>query len=363
MKVLAVTGRSGGHIFPALSFIEELKDEYKDTDILLVLPRKSVKAGIIPAVCRIEFTSITNIGFSFGIKNIGSVLNFIKGSLESFYLLLSFKPDIVIGFGSINSAPFLFLAWLMRIKTIIHEQNVIPGRANRLLSKFVDKVAVSFEQTRDYLGISPDRAVFTGNPIRKELKKSERHEALNFFGFKEDKFTLLVMGGSQGSERVNGCLLKALSRIADNQRLQVIHLAGTGDTDSLNKAYKEAGLAVRLFAFLDKMQYAYSIADLAVTRAGASSISELINFRIPSIIIPYPFAYEHQKANASVLDDSGCAVVIDDAKLSTEGLKQIIGSFIIDSGKLDSMRLNYAKFLRGNAASLLVNSVLSLASS
>ncbi len=111
------------------------------------------------------------------------------------------------------------------------------------------------------------------------------------------------------------------------------------------------------------MQYAYSIADLAITRAGASTITELINFRIPSIIIPYPFAYEHQKANASVLEDSGCAVVIDDAKLSPEGLKQIIGSFIIDSGKLDAMRLNYAKFSRGNAASLLVNAALSLASS
>ena len=363
MKVLVVTGASGGHIFPALSFIDTLKNEHSDSDILLVLPKKSIKVKVVPDICALKFISVSNIRFSFDLKNLKAVLNLIKGSLESFILLLEFKPDIVVGFGSLNSIPLLLLAWLMRIKTLIHEQNVIPGRANSLLSKFSDRVAISFAQTKDYLAVSSDRLVLTGNPIRKELKKIDRQEALNFFGFEDNLFTILVMGGSQGSQKINESFINAISAVADKLKLQVIHLAGAKDLEALNKGYKALKIKSRLLTFLDKMQYAYSIADLAITRAGATTIQELIAFSIPAVIVPYPFAYEHQRANAAVLEREGCCIVIDDTKLGPGILKQEIEAFFKDPKKPEGMRLKYSKFLKNNASEALVNTVFSLAAS
>lgn len=360
MKVLVVTGASGGHIFPALSFIGTLKEKYPDCGILLVLPKKSIKTNVVPDVCGVKFISITNIQFCFSLKNLRAPLNFIKGALESFILLIKFKPDIVVGFGSLNSLPLLLFAWLMRIKTLIHEQNVIPGRANRLLAKLVDRVAISFAQTKDYLGISQCRMILTGNPIRRDLRKIERPEALNFFGFEDNKFTILIMGGSQGSRRINYCFISAISGIAEKLKIQVIHLAGADDLDSLSKSYKGLGVSFRLFTFLDNMQFAYSIADLAITRAGASTITELINFGIPAIIIPYPFAYEHQMANAGILESSDCCVVIEDSKLDAEVLKKTIESLMADPKKIDNMRSGYSKFSTGNASESLVNAAVSL---
>lgn len=363
MKILVVTGASGGHIFPALSFIGTLKEKYPDSDILLVLQKRSIKTNIVPDVCCVKFISITNIQFSFNLKNFRALLNFIKGSLESLSLLIKFKPDIVMGFGSLNSVPLLLFAWLMRIKTLIHEQNVVPGRANRLLSKLVDRVAISFAQTKDYLSISGHRVVVTGNPIRSDLKKIERPEALNFFGFEEDKFTILIMGGSQGSSRINYCFIDAISGIAEKIKLQVIHLAGAKDLELLSKSYKGLGVSFRLFTFLDNIHFAYSIADLAITRAGAGTITELIKFGIPSIIIPYPFAYEHQMANAGILESSDCCMVIEDNRLNAEVLKKAIESLIDNPKKLDNMRSGYKRFLTGNASESLVNAAVSLVSS
>lgn len=360
MKVIVVTGASGGHIFPALSFIDTLKSEHKDSDILLVLPKKSIKTKVVPDICALKFISVANIRFSFGLKNLSAIFNLIKGSLESFILLLEFKPDIVAGFGSLNSVPLLLLAWLLRIKTLIHEQNVIPGRANSFLSRFSDKVAISFAQTEDYLAVSRDRLVLTGNPIRKELKEINRQEALNFFGFEENLFTILVMGGSQGSQKINESFMNAISLLADKFKLQVIHLAGSKDIETLNKGYKALKINSRLLTFLDKMQYAYSITDLAITRAGATTIQELIAFRIPAIIIPYPFAYEHQRANAAVLEKEGCCIVIDDAKLGPGILKQEIEEFLKDPKKPDGMRLKYSKSSSSNASEALVNTAFSL---
>lgn len=363
MKVLVVAGASGGHIFPALSFIETLKSEYKDCDILLVLPKKSIKTKVVPDVCALKFISAANIRFSFSLNNIKPILNFIKGFIESFIILVEFRPDIVVGFGSLNSVPLLLFAWLMRIKTLIHEQNVIPGRANRLLSRFSDRVAISFEQTKDYLSVSRDRLVVTGNPLRKELKKTDKQEALNFFGFKEGLFTILVMGGSQGSQKINESFVNAIIPLTDKFKLQVIHLAGAKDLDSLNDSYRVLKIKARLLTFLDNMQYAYSIADLAVTRAGATTITELISFAIPAIIVPYPFAYGHQRSNAALLENEGCCIIIDDANLSPGILKQKIGSFLRDPKKLDGMRLKYSKFLKNNASEALVNTAFLLVAS
>ncbi len=361
MRLLAVTGASGGHIFPALSLLAELKKKQSGIEAVLVLPKKNIKYGAIPEGYEVRRVSISSLAFKPELKNLKALLNFFKGSLESLVIFFEFRPDIVVGFGSLNSIPLILLGWLFRVKTMIHEQNVIPGRANRLLAKFCDRIAVSFEETKNYLKGSKDRFIFSGNPLRQQLQRIDRARALDFLGFSEYKFTILVTGGSQGSHNINTAFVKALPIIAEISRFQVIHISGEQDFDSLNKAYAGMELKVKLYAFLKEMQYAYSVADLAISRAGATTVAELISFRVPAIIIPYPFAYRHQQANAAVLENRGAAVVIRDDQLTPQALAKTINEISKDSEKAKGLRASYAGISLPEANSVLAEAVLSLA--
>jgi len=359
MRILVVTGSSGGHLFPAVSFLESLKGIKPDVKVLLVLPKIGVKPKILPEGCQVQYISITPIGARLNSKNLVSFLRFFKGSFESLILLIRFKPDIVAGFGSIDSIPLIIFAWIFRLKTIIHEQNVIPGKANKLLAKFVDKVAISFNETKDYLNISPSRIVVTGNPLRSFIKKAGKKEALNYFGFDESKFTILVAGGSQGSHNINIAFLDAISHLADNN-LQVIHLSGEKDRSLLESGYKNLKALAKVFSFFEEMQYAYSAADLIICRAGATTITELIELALPAIIIPYPFAYAHQLQNARVLEKAGTAIVINDNELGSGILQERIELLLHDSTKLENMRLGYKGITKVQADAALVKETLLL---
>lgn len=363
MRILVVTGSSGGHIFPALSFIEKLKN----AEVILVLPRgtknyllESIERYKIahPDVIReIKYISLSPLSLSFNLKNIKAVLKLISSFLEAIVILISFNPDIVIGFGSLISFPLVLCAWVFRIHTVIHEQNVIPGRANRFLYRISDKFAVSFEETRDYFKKKAGRIVLTGNPIRKQLVKADKAEAGDFFGLDKDKFTILVLGGSQGSQRINREFLKFIS--AQTNNIQVIHLSGSQDYDLLRDSYKDLCMPVKLFSFLEPIQYAYSLADLIISRAGATTITEIIYFRIPAVLIPYPYAYEHQLVNARVLENKGCCFIIKDNELSADSLDRVLEPLIDNPQALEKMCLSYNVFPAVDADELLVKEVMS----
>lgn len=360
VRVLVVTGASGGHMFPALSFLDTLKEKNKEVDTLLVLSKRSIKTKIVPDNYKVRYLSISPITLRLNLENFVSILRFIKGCFESLFLLLEFKPDIVVGFGSLDSVPLLLLAWLVRIKTLIHEQNLILGRANRLLVKFVDRIAISFIQTKEYLKINPAKIVFTGNPIRTEFKNIDKFKALSYFGFNENKFTMLVMGGSQGSHRINMCFLKAISMMPDKFKLQVVHIAGAKDYGLLDTSYRDIGVKIKLFSFLKEIQYAYNACSLVICRAGATTISELIFYKIPAIIIPYPFAYKHQLSNAQVLERVGAAIVIEDNKLEADILRDVLVDLMNNPNKISFMRSRYDNITRLNAGDSLREAVLSL---
>lgn len=360
MKILAVSAATAGHIFPALGFLDTLKDRDKDIDTLLVLPRHNIIGRKEKFGQRVKYISILPVKLNLAPKNLITVFNFLKGALESMLILLVFRPDLVVGFGSLASIPMLIFAWLFRIRTLIHEQNVIPGRANRFLAGFSDRVAVSFSETQAYFKKYKSKVMLTGNPLRKGLSAIDKNKALDFFGFKNNKFTILIIGGSQGSHSVNLGFLQAVSQMQDRPKLQIIHLAGPVDRDLLEDNYKKFKIEARLFDFFQPMHYAYSASDLVVSRAGAGTITELIFFRIPAILIPYPFAYKHQMANAEALNKRGCAIIIEDSRLGSGALKDNIEDFINNSHKTEAMRLAYAKFGQIDANTALVESALSL---
>ncbi|MCX7661808.1 MAG: undecaprenyldiphospho-muramoylpentapeptide beta-N-acetylglucosaminyltransferase [Candidatus Omnitrophica bacterium] len=341
MKVLLSCGGTGGHILPALRLYEELNSSGKVRDMVLVIGRRKIEKMIIPKdyksihldASAIKLTSVKEFLFSCFIL--------LKNALKSFEIIIKFQPDVVIGFGGYASFFVVLFASLFRIKTIIHEENVLMGRANRLLAGFVDHISLGFEKTREILPFYKNKMIFTGNPLRKSLRKIEKKEALKYFGFLPDYFTILVMGGSQGSQHINREFLKAVFLLKEKTEFQIIHLCGDKDYDFLNKEYNNIGIKVKVFKFFEPMEYALSSADLVVSRAGAMTVSELIFFEIPAIIIPYPYAYRHQYYNAHLLTDTGCAVMLEDRDLNHQNLKEFILELIQNPEKLEKMRYNY----------------------
>ncbi len=358
MRILVASGKSGGHIFPALALMDSLK--ISGATVLLVLPQKS-KNGSIPVECAdLEYITAAVLDFSLSSRNLSGACSFLKGAWEGLRIMMKFHPDVVVGFGSLHTVALLFWAWLFRIKTVIHEQNVIPGKANRLIAKFADSLAISFPQTRNYFPESRGKVVLTGNPIRKELIKLDKKEALNFFKFEEGKFNILITGGSQGSHKINAVSFAALTALPRKEDLQIIHISGVQDFTGLKAGYAGSGVTHKLFDFFPAMQYAYSAADLVICRAGATTIAELQKFNLPAVLVPYPYAAAHQASNARVLEDIGAAEVILDADLAVEKLKDKLQEFFSDAGKLKLMRQAYQKLPVLNAAEMLSNIVLTL---
>jgi UDP-N-acetylglucosamine--N-acetylmuramyl-(pentapeptide) pyrophosphoryl-undecaprenol N-acetylglucosamine transferase len=356
MRVLVASGSSGGHIFPALALIDSLNAS--SNQILLVLPQKSKENKIAVDLVKIEYIHNSNLTLSLSKKNIFGVYFFLLAALESLRIIIKFKPDVVVGFGSLNTVALIFWAWLFRVNTIIHEQNVIPGRANRLLAKLADKIAVSFNQTANHLNISSKKITLVGNPVRRELVKLARQVALDFFGFKEGKFNILITGGSQGSHKLNTVCFETIAAFKKKDGLQVIHISGIQDFVLLKTKYASLGIAYKIFDFFPAMQYAYSIADLVICRAGATTIAELQKFAVPAILVPYPFAYAHQLANAQALENIKSALIINDEELSMKKLSDELLEFLENPSKLEAMRQAYAKIQVPDAASLLAKEVL-----
>lgn len=342
MRILVVTGKSGGHIFPALALLEKLQENADVTGLLLVLPRESVAREFAHRGFSICFLSIRSIRLRAPGVFLRDTWMFLKGCFESLIILCRFRPHTVVSFGSLTGIPLVLFSRAMGVKKIIlHEQNMIPGRAQRFAAFFSHWIAISFAETRECFGAASRKTVLTGNPLRGNITKIERSAALRHFSLKEDVCTLLVMGGSQGSGSINKAFLSAARSLSDRHRFQVIHLTGAADYERLKTEYASMPFESRIFAFLDSVEYAMSAADAVVSRGGATSIAELMYYRVPAVLIPYPHAYQHQAANAGVLRDKGAAVIIPDRELDSGALAAVLDYIILDPEKRCAMKDGY----------------------
>ena len=340
MKVLIASGGSGGHIFPAIALAQELRDKNREADILFVGSNTALDRRIFEKEgFRYYLLSSNKLPYKASFKTARFFIKLFFDALRSFFLLARYRPDAVAGFGGYVSSPVIFASYILRIPTIVHEQNVVPGRANKMLFRFADRIAVSFEETKKYLGRFRGKAVFTGNPIRTTLMKNDRPANIKKFGLDPDKFTILVIGGSQGAHNLNKAFLDALAGFGRDKgsSLQVVHITGVTDYGWISQAYKDLAFEHRVFSFLDKIEEAYSISDLVVTRSGASAIFEIAYFGRPMILVPYPFAMSHQAQNASVFSKGGAAIQIDEKRISGDIIRQRIEGLLNDRGALDRM--------------------------
>jgi UDP-N-acetylglucosamine--N-acetylmuramyl-(pentapeptide) pyrophosphoryl-undecaprenol N-acetylglucosamine transferase len=340
MRILIACGGSGGHIFPAVALAEGLKAEDKYVDILFAGSNAVLDKRIFEKErFRYVLLSANKMPYKVSLKTTAFFIKLFFDMLRCLYLLIEFRPNVVIGFGGYISGPVVFSAYLLRIPTIVHEQNVVPGRANAALFKFAQKIAVSFEETKLYIKAYADKAVFTGNPIRVSLLKDDKALNIKKMGLDSGKFTILVIGGSQGAHNLNKTFLKALSGLNRDMcsRLQIIHITGVTDYRWAEEAYKQLGLDRRVFSFIDRIEEAYSASDLVITRSGASAIFEVAYFGRPMILIPYPFAMSHQTENARFFSKNGAAIQIDEKDISPDLIKDRITDLVNDRGTLGKM--------------------------
>jgi UDP-N-acetylglucosamine--N-acetylmuramyl-(pentapeptide) pyrophosphoryl-undecaprenol N-acetylglucosamine transferase len=260
------------------------------------------------------------------------------------------------------SAPVTIAAYILGIPRIVHEQNVVPGRANAILFRIADRIAISFKETKSYLSGCVKKAVFTGNPIRTSILKDDKAGNIKKLGLDPGKFTILVIGGSLGAHNLNKAFLKALFCMDRSIRssLQIIHITGVTDYGWASDAYKELSLEHRVHSFLDRIEEAYSASDLIVTRSGASAIFEIAYFARPMILIPYPFALSHQSENARIFSTKGAAIQIDEKDLSPDIMKDKIEDLLNNRKRLIEMGESARRISMPDSSCSLAEEVLSL---
>ncbi|MCH9633197.1 MAG: UDP-N-acetylglucosamine--N-acetylmuramyl-(pentapeptide) pyrophosphoryl-undecaprenol N-acetylglucosamine transferase [Chlamydiae bacterium] len=316
-KILICSGGTGGHIYPALSLAKDLDKKYL-IDILFAGGSLSTNKWFENNQFKYQDISCSTLSLKRGLKNFLSVCKILKGVFESIKLIRKFKPDLVIAFGSFHTFPTLIAACITRKTIYLHEQNKQMGKVNRLFSRWAKKILVSFPKTfPDF----KEKSVHVQMPLKfcekDSLSKSEARKLLNL---DPDLKTILVCGGSQGALSINLCFIKSLQHLKD-YTFQVIHLIGFNEeVDEIKKSYACAGIQAIVRVFDKKIHVLMQASDFMVSRAGASSVAEMIELKLPAIMIPYPYAKAHQEHNADFVEQ----IVKGGLKISENSLNDIL---------------------------------------
>jgi UDP-N-acetylglucosamine--N-acetylmuramyl-(pentapeptide) pyrophosphoryl-undecaprenol N-acetylglucosamine transferase len=356
VRVIIAGGGTGGHLFPAIAIAKELSTRPGGAEILFVTGRRKLESEVI-ARYGFRQTAIDVVG----VKGRG----WRKGAVTavklpwSFYQALSiirgFSPHLVVGVGGYSSGPVCVAARWKKIPCAIQEQNSFPGLTNRILCRLVDRVFISFEESKTHL---PCSSVFwTGNPVRKELlEKAELGTR------KDERFCILVVGGSQGARAINQAFLSALEiLVREGKEPRVIHQTGETDFDLVARGYKEKGLTGEVNPFIIDMGSVYRQADLVVSRAGATTLSELTALGKPSILIPYPFAANnHQELNARSTVQAGGAEMILQQELTGEKLARVLVKYMEEPEALMRMAQQAGTMGRPNAVEVIVDNLIGM---
>lgn len=367
MKIIVSGGGTGGHIYPALTLIRTLQQKVDRLDVLYVGTHAGLEADIIPKE-NIPFATVDLQGFkrSLSLANILRAARAIEGVGKAMGIVRKFKPDVVIGTGGYVCGPVLMAASLLGIPALIQEQNVIPGITNKILSKFVDKIATGYQEAN---GAFPaKKVIFTGNPIRREVMSQRREGDYEAFGLQSGRRTILVSGGSRGARTINRAMIDVLKHYAGRKDVQILHATGKGEYDDIMGRINAAGVDLQnagnivVKPYLYNMPQAMAIADLAVFRAGATGLAELTAKGIPAILVPYPYAAEnHQEYNARAVERAGAAKVILNKDLTAPVLIEAIDSLICHQEKLAAMAAASRRLGRPEAAEAISELIVELA--
>lgn len=342
MRIIISAGGTGGHIYPALSIIKKIKEKDKNAEILYVGTTDRMEKDIVPKE-NIPYYGIKIRGFDrkFSFDNFRTIKYFISGIKEMKKLMKEFKPDIVIGVGGYVTGPVIYTASKLGIKTLIHEQNSILGMTNKFLSKRVDAVAISFKDTK----VNAKRVVYTGNP-------SSEDENLEFdkkeFKLSNNKKLVLIVMGSLGSKVVSDKLKNILPKFNDKD-YEVLCVTGNNYYDEFKNLKLNAN--IKIVPFVNNLKRLFKKTDILITRAGATTMSEIISFKVPSILVPSPYVTDnHQYKNAMSLVNKDAGVLVEESSLE-ESLVKEVDALINDKEKINKIRTNLSMMSINNSAS------------
>jgi UDP-N-acetylglucosamine--N-acetylmuramyl-(pentapeptide) pyrophosphoryl-undecaprenol N-acetylglucosamine transferase len=360
MKVVISGGGTGGHIFPGIAVSRKLAEG--GNHILFICSKR----GIWDQILKKEGFSVRQInvcGFRrnpLSFSNIKFFWLLFVAFIKSVFYLLQFRPQVVIGFGGYASFPIILAAWSLRIPVLLHEQNLVCGLANRILSRLARKIAITYENTKADL---PDhKVVLTGNPVRSDIGTISKDAGCEHFGFDKKVPIVLVVGGSQGAHSINEGMVECL-RILEASRfpLQVLFITGSRDYEDVCEKLREISLRVEIRAFVHEIAFAYGACDLVICRAGSTTLAEITACGLPSIIVPYPYSTDaHQLKNALFLQDRGASRVIVEEDLTGERLAREIKDILGQEETLRDMSLKAADLARRDACFNLTELIYSL---
>ena len=329
MTVVIAGGGTGGHLFPGLALAEEFRKRDDSVEVVFVGTEHGIEARVIPREgYPLKFVRAEGIvGKSF-FRKVRSIAKVFLSVWDSYGILNSVMPDMVIGVGGYASGAAVLVAHLKSIPTMIHEQNSVPGMTNRILSRFVDQVCITYQES---LSVFPRGKTFlTGNPVRAKILRGEREAAQKLFSLDREMFTVFVFGGSSGATSINRTMVDALNYLGEyREKIQFLHQTGERDYESVREAYRKSGFKGTVAPFIYQMAEAYAGADMVISRAGATTLAELTALGKPSLLVPYPHsAGRHQEFNAIKLREMGAAFVVFDNEMSGEVLaKHILEMF------------------------------------
>lgn len=360
LRILMAAGGTGGHIFPALAVAEELVGRAGENEreeairfIVFIGTNRGLESRLIPAagfqLRTVAAAGLKGIG---GWKRITNLLVLPRSAYEAAKVLRSFRPDVVVGVGGYLAGPVMLEAALANIPTLLIEPNAVPGFTNRVLASVVRGAAVGFADTAGFYG---SKARVTGHAVRKVFYDMEpkAHTA---------PFTVLIIGGSQGSRAINECVVKSLEILScEDWKLNVVHQTGERDYNVVRDAYRERSLSAEVFAFIEDMPQAFARADLVVSRAGATTVAELAAAGRAAVLIPFPGATDqHQLENARVLERAGAACLIEQSALTPERLAAQLRELFGSPTRLVQMEERAKGLARPGAAKQIADWVMEL---
>lgn len=358
MKVVMSGGGTGGHIYPAIAIVEEIKRRHPDAEILFVGTEHGMERKIIPSSgYPIRYITVSGFDRRHPAKNIKVLNDLRQGMKEARNILQTFRPDYAIGTGGYVCGPVIRAAYKLGIPSYIHEQNAFPGLTNKLLSKHVDRVFLAFDDARRYFKVKND-PVTTGNPVRQAFTKVTREEARRKLGVSPDDFVILGFGGSQGARCINDIMLNVAERFADRQDIRIFFATGRGYYKTIIENRHPEANHITYLEYINDMPVYLAACDVAVTRSGALTVSEVTASGRASIMIPSPnVTSNHQFFNAKVVADRGGAVLIEEKDLSEGQVSGVIETLMADRERLRSMEKAAASLGRSDAARVICDTI------
>ena len=356
-KFILSGGGTGGHIYPAVAIANELKSRFPDAEFLFVGAQDKMEMQKVPqAGYAIEGLWIAGLQRKLTLQNAMFPLKLISSLWKSRKIIKAFKPDVVIGTGGFASGPLLQMANMLGIPTLIQEQNSFPGITNKLLSKKANAICVAYENLERFF--PKEKMILTGNPVRQDLIAiaDKRAEAIAYFKLDANKKTLLVLGGSLGARRMNQLIEKELKNILA-QNVQIIWQCGKLYFEEYQKYNSEN---VQVVSFIERMDLVYAAADIIISRAGASSVSELCIVGKPVIFIPSPnVAEDHQTKNAKAIVDKKGAILLKESQLDAE-FSLVFEALLKDPEKQKQLSENIKELALPEATKQIADEVVKL---